>query len=72
MAHERGAERVAGMTKSLKKYEWLISHAERLLDDVTDPTQRDLIFKEELDICIQMAELLPEKINRAHYLKQQF
>jgi hypothetical protein len=50
------------MKKSLQKYEWVTRTAKAIgLEKVKE------CFGQELAICEQMAELLPEKINHAHY-----
>mmetsp|Transcript_24724 Transcript_24724/g.31987 ORF Transcript_24724/g.31987 Transcript_24724/m.31987 type:complete len:236 (-) Transcript_24724:324-1031(-) len=63
MLYKETQEIVDTLSKSLLKYEWLLTHAQRELNRVDDWT----IFEQEYQICQQMVDLLPEKINRVHH-----
>ena len=54
---------VPGMTRSLDTYRFLVGYVPEVRSAISQPE----LFKEELHICEQMAELLPEKINQMHY-----
>ena len=54
---------VPGMTRSLDTYRFLVGYVPEVRSAISQPER----FKEELHICEQMAELLPEKINQMHY-----
>lgn len=56
-------ERVRDTTESLREFQWLIEHAEALIPEAL----RGTLFAEELQVCREMAALLPSKISRMHY-----
>jgi len=56
------ANRVRDAAESLARYRWLIRFAPKLLESAAPGT-----FEQELAMCREMAELLPEKISRMHY-----
>jgi len=85
---EHGEARVKGLRQSLEKYVWLgkfareqiaklpkVPKPKTILSDPdkpepwTDPAQ---CFKDELAMCDQMVELLPQQIARVHFLKEEF
>ena len=56
------AYNVEMMKQSLKKFEYVIKFAQK-----TGANKKGGVFEQEYEVCRQMAELLPEKINHAHY-----
>ena len=54
------------MIASMQRYEWLVKFAPKLAAakqvELTD------VFGDEYNICAEMAQLLPSKIHRMHYL----
>ena len=60
--NERAKHTIAG----LKKYEWLVKNADSICS-MKGLLVND-IFKQEMDICREMIDLLPKKISRMHYL----
>ena len=59
-----------GVSAALKIYDWLRINAPKICQD----KEVDLAgtFKEEMGICKDMVELLPQKIDRMHYRGEQF
>lgn len=51
---------------ALKRYEWLVKSVPKYCDLKEMPIEN--IFKVEFDLCKEMVELLPSRINRVHYL----
>ena len=61
------------MRPSSLRYKWLLANAPPLLARVCrDEEDARTTFASELELAAQMAELLPEKINRVHYLGESF
>ena len=54
------AQRVHALRASLLRYEWLASYARRWPERVGE-------FRDELNIAVEMASLLPTQINRLHH-----
>ena len=51
---------------TLKRYEWLYTRCRQLCDN--KDIQLEEIFRMEWNVCKDMVELMPSKINRIHYL----
>ena len=54
------------MIASMQRYEWLVRFAPKLASakgiELAD------VFADEYNICVEMAQLLPSKIHRMHYM----
>ena len=64
------AERVEALKRALAIYEALPRLAEEVvqrMDKRGEEVSAEDIFGEEMEICRQMAELLPGRISRLHY-----
>ena len=51
----------------LKIYEWLSENTEKICA-LKEGLKLNDIFKNEMEICVDMIGLLPQKISRMHYL----
>ena len=59
-------QRSAGHVAALDRYKWLAQHAPALCD--RKGVTIDDTFSEELRICKEMIALLPQKIDKMHFL----
>ena len=60
------AKRSEALVFGLKRYEWILKYAPALCERKNLIV--DDIFSEEIQICKDMVELLPSKIDRMHFL----
>jgi hypothetical protein len=54
------------LVASLKRYEWLVKAVPKYCTLKEIPIED--IFKVEFELCKEMVELLPSRINRVHYM----
>lgn len=54
------------LVAALKRYEWLVKAAPKYC--TSKEISLDDIFRTEYELCKEMVELLPSRINRVHYL----
>ena len=59
------AKKTQYLVASLKRYEWLVKAVPKYCALKEIPIED--IFKVEFDLCKEMVELLPTRINRVHY-----
>lgn len=60
------AQKTMYLVASLKRYEWLVKAVPKYCKLKDIPIED--VFKVEYDLCKEMVELLPTRINRVHYL----
>ena len=60
------AQKSQYLVVALKRYEWLVKAVPKYCTLKDTPIED--VFKVEFDLCKEMVELLPTRINRVHYL----